>query len=317
METGMPYERIEAIDRVKACAIVAVVVTHAGPDRWSPHLTATDYWMRYAWTSFHVPAFLMMAGVLYRTAAPMTTSVLRRRLARVVVPYCVVLTGLYALGIAALPPLRSLPFAILTGASYGIYYFVPVLVLCLGFGWLLSRLSSRAISSILIALTIYALLAASVPPLTPVDLFWRFRDPFSQFWFGYFALGWIGAPAWVARRVPRWCLAAVALVGIILWSRAGFPGPVPIRIFYTVAIVGLLWTLPLRFAGMRLLSEATLGLYLLHRPLLDATAPFVSEWPPTIRITVVAIGSLGAAVGLCLAARGALGQKRARTYLGA
>ena len=309
--------RLVAIDRVKAAAILAVVVTHAGPDRWSPALTRVDEWMRYSWTAFHVPAFLMMAGTLYRSRSPMTGATLARRLGRVLVPYAVVLAVLFATGVAPLPPPTVLPLAVITGGSYGIYYYVPVFVLCVVLGWGLSRCERPTIEFLAFLLAGYACAALAVPALGPSTFFWRIRDPLGQFWLGYFVLGWLGVPQALAGRLPFAARAATAIALVPVWVWVGFPGPPPLRIVHTVAVVSTLWTVPLSPPGVRFLSETSLAIYLVHRPFQDLIDPMVHEWPPPARIAALVAGSLAASIALCLAARAVLGRERARRWLGA
>ncbi len=58
-------ERIAAVDVIKALAILAVVVRHAGPPPWNPAFAEFDRVFRASWVYFHVPSFLVVAGFLY------------------------------------------------------------------------------------------------------------------------------------------------------------------------------------------------------------------------------------------------------------
>lgn len=319
----MAGPRIDAVDRIKALAIIAVAVTHAGPPRWSPQWTPTDEWLRIVWTAFHVPAFLLVAGMLYRTDGPMRWATVGRRIVRVVVPYLVVMTALYLTGLAPLPAWRGLPFAVLTGESYGIYYFVVVLVVCILFGWVLSRLEPRTVVMVTVALIAYWVLVAAFGPAPGIAPgFWRIRDPLGGFYFGYFAWGWLSLAPLLAARVSRGWLALGACTIVVLWSVLGVPPPmplraVPLRQLYTLAVTGMLWQATFTFPGMRFLSEASLGLYLLHRPVMDLLTPVMQGYAPIERITALTVGGLGGATLLCLAARRILGPVRARFWIGA
>jgi surface polysaccharide O-acyltransferase-like enzyme len=311
-----------AIDRVKACSILAVVVTHAGPPRWSPQWTAVDEWVRLTWPAFHVPAFLVIAGVLYRSSGPMDWTEVLRRVNRVVLPYVVALTVLYATGLAPWPGWRELPFAVATGSSYGILYFVPVLVACVLFGWILSRCRRRTIWGITFVLLAYSIGTSIFVAPTRWPTFWGIRDPLGRFYFGFFALGWLGVPAQVANRSRRALLGFFALSVLGLWTVYGVPPPwplrvIPLRLIYTLAVIALLWNASWEFPGMRFLSEASLGLYLFHRPAMDLLPVALDGWPSLCRIAGFTVSGLGAATSLCLSARAVFGRDAARKWLGA
>src|SRR6185295_1490255 len=122
-----------------------------------------DFWMRVSWTWFHVPAFLLMAGMLMRRDGVASRTQLRLRLERVVVPYLVALGVLMALRWVPAPPLAEFPFAVVLASPYGVYYFIPVFVLCTLFGWMVSRTSEPAQWAIAVALLACAACLAFIP----------------------------------------------------------------------------------------------------------------------------------------------------------
>src|SRR5262245_3028811 len=148
---SLPPRRIPAIDYVKATAIVAVVSTHAGPPFWSPQFTAWDFALRQTWVSFHVPAFLVVAGLLYARASPLGVRDTGRRLARVLVPYAIATGIVYLLGVED-PPRQPLLVALATGSALGIYYFVFALTVCIIAAWAISRLDTRGLIGLVSAL---------------------------------------------------------------------------------------------------------------------------------------------------------------------
>lgn len=317
----MAATRNVTVDRVKAAAIVAVLVTHAGPPRWSPQWTAIDEVLRPTFPAFHVPAFLIVAGLLYRTSGPLTWRDVGRRIVRVVVPYLVVMAALYAGRFAVWPGWQGLPFALATGESYGIFYFVPVLVMCVLFGWLVSRGSPAMLVALTVALLAYHVTYLAVAPPMKWPTFWGIRDPLGRFYFGFFACGWLALPTLLARARPL-LLGSLAVAVLTCWTVWGAPPPwpvyvVPLRVVYTLALVALLWRASWSFPGMQFLSEASLGIYLLHRPVMDLLEPSLGAVPPFVRIVALTTIALAASVALCCIARVALGRPRARFWLGA
>lgn len=128
--------RLAAIDVIKAAAIVAVVFQHSGVSFLDPRYGVWDRALRSTWGAFHVPAFLLVAGFLYARAEPIGLPEIRRRLGRVLVPYLI----LSPIAWWITQPGHGLLFALATGSASGIYYFIFVLVGCIAFSWLLSRL---------------------------------------------------------------------------------------------------------------------------------------------------------------------------------
>lgn len=312
---GVESGRDRRIDWIKASAIATVPLIHAGPEVWSPRVTATDLTLRYSWTAFAVPAFLMMSGRLYRgNGEPISWSRTWERMQRVLVPYLVCCSILHATAFVPVRSVGDLLFRIATGSTYGIYYYVPVLLFCIGASWVLSRASRKAIVTLLVMLAGYAFAFALMVPAW-WSTFWLFRDPFAAFWLGFFVIGWLDGIAFLAHRVPRVMLIAALVAYLALWSS---PSPTAyVRIPYAVAVVVLLWTIPLEFPGMRFLSDASFVIYLWHFPIQVAMRPLVEAWPPAARIFATWSVSLLGAVGICLAARACLGRARARFWIGA
>jgi len=311
------HERVVAIDRIKACAIVAVLLMHAGPMRFGIPVVPVEFWLRRGWTIFHVPAFLIVAGTLYRQGTPMSAATFMRRTARVVVPYLSAVALWAAIGIVPLPPWPQVPGALLLGATYGIYYFVPVLVGCIALGWLASRLPAYALWVLLAGLLAYACVERFVPAvmMSADSVFWRVRDPLVQFWFGYFLCGWLAVPQSLGTRLPRWVLMAVALAALPFYVIDNTW--VFMRVVYSVAVVAWLWVTPIRFPGMRLLSETSLAIYLLHAPVQDALAARLWIWPAAARVPLIAIVGCFVSLAFCLFASQVVGRERARFWFGA
>ena len=78
-----------SVDYIKAIAIVAVVLTHAGLQVGNPALTAFEKIIRQSWVDFQVPSFFLVAGFLYHRASAISWGEVGRRLQRILVPYLV------------------------------------------------------------------------------------------------------------------------------------------------------------------------------------------------------------------------------------
>lgn len=311
-------ERDVRVDWVKAAAILTIPLIHAGPEAWSPRMTATDFLLRHSWTQFAVPAFVMMSGYLYASTRPLSWSTIGRRLVRVIVPYLVVCLVLYATGWVRARDRGGVIADVLTGNTYGIYYYVPVIVVCILASWALSRMPPAALRWLLGGLVGIALAMEHGSPSWPSP-FWRFRDPLSGFFLGYFLLGWLGGIDTLALRVPTGVLVLVMVLGIGWNLTVGGPMPLDIRVPFAIAVTALLWCFPVArgLPTVRFLSEASLAIYLLHYPFQVALGPATNAWPPAARVSALWIGSLFATAAFCIAARTTLGRDRARFWLGA
>lgn len=89
--TPTSHQRHHALDWLKAMAIVAVVVTHSGSGAFpnTPGYTGWDGLFAYGLAAFHVPCLLMISGYLYRSAKPLGSADVARRLRRILPPYLV------------------------------------------------------------------------------------------------------------------------------------------------------------------------------------------------------------------------------------
>jgi surface polysaccharide O-acyltransferase-like enzyme len=313
--------RIEAVDRIKACAIVIVVAIHSGPATWQAGYTSVDYWLR-AWMIWAVPAFIVVAGHLARTHAAMPWAVFRARMTRILIPYGLVASLWYAIGYVAWPGLRGAARELALGSTIGIYYFLPVMLLCLVLGAVVSRLPHWAAWAILAGCLVYLVAIAVTPALGPApSLFWGTRDPLVQFWFGFFLLGWLRIPERLAAAIPPWglLLGILASCAVMLAMRAYGTrfADGPARIVFATFMVAGLWRARFRFPGMEAFSETTLGVYLLHYPITALLYSHAIQWHPVPRMLAVASAAYLLTLGLCLVARLLLGPARARFYLGA
>jgi fucose 4-O-acetylase-like acetyltransferase len=329
-------ERIDAIDFVKALAIVAVAFTHVGLGPWSPRYSAWDFWLCAVWVNFQVPAFLLVSGFLYHRGGAIPAGIVRARLVRVLVPYLVACGVAYALGVAEAGSWGALLFQLATASTLGIYYFVFLLLLFIPTIWVLSRLSRRWLWALcaalwgwglLVEIYAYVFLVGAEGETAPFQgLFWLMRSPLN-FTYAMFVTGWLVAAhgealsRWVGARRPAVGAACVAgvLGYLVLGRMAPWLSAGVLRSLYTLAVVACVvlatrgWTAP---GWVRFLSETSLGLYLYHQMFQVGLQPLVAGWTAPLRIAAVALGGLSAAAALCLAGRRLLGG-RARLLLGA
>lgn len=293
---------------------MTVPLIHAGPPYWAPHLGTTDLALRFAWTQFAVPTFMLLSGRLYSSPEPLPASAIGHRLLRLLVPYLTVCGLLSVTGIVAHTSVAAMLTDVALGNTYGVYYYVVVLATCIVASWMLSRLPRAALLATL-AVAIAASVAMDVAwPHWPSG-FWRARDPIRGFWLGYFLIGWLG---WEGRGIPLSALAIVASAVGVLTLAVGVPEPLYLRAPSALAVAAMLWRTPVRPSSMLVfLSDVSLAIYLLHAPLQAAIAPRLGDVAPVLRIAMLWLGGLGGAVGLTLAVRWMVGRPRARWWLGA
>ena len=322
-----------SIDYIKAIAIVAVVLTHAGLRGNNPALTPFEKIIRQSWVDFQVPAFFLIAGFLYHRATAISWVEVGRRLQRILLPYLVASALAIVLGYSGNRQIQTILFDLATGNALGIYYFVFALCLCIPFIWLFSRLPAPALWSALIALLGYSgLMAFGYLPRPINTVFWSVRGLFFTFFLGYFLTGWLIAQHLDSLRafflkIENWIwplLLAGAGVYVTLKSQAIWADSSPGRHFsfykigYTLSIIGLItiFTHRLRVPGLiRFLSEASLTIYLYHRLFQFELLPFASQWDPVARIlAMLLIGLVGASLVAGLG-RGLL-RRHSRSLLG-
>jgi fucose 4-O-acetylase-like acetyltransferase len=308
-------QRYPAIDYLKAAAIVAVTVTHAIGNFFNVNVSPLNKVASVS-VAFHVPAFLFAAGFLSARSAAVTPRELGRRLQRLLGPYLVASVVTLVLGYWKADTLRRVVFRLVTGSAMGIYYFVPVLAACYVLLPAVSRMRTRSLFGLVVALLVYAHLTWLDPTwrLT-TGFFWGVRDVLTQLHFGNFILG-ILAARWLAElsriRTHRPYLAiAVCVVGIVTYvgkAALDFPhgwGPVG-RMGYMLTVAGFFACLvPNRPAPapIRFLSDATLTIYLYHllvHPLLTPAMRATLGTP----LRVVILSALGVALGSLIALGG-------------
>jgi peptidoglycan/LPS O-acetylase OafA/YrhL len=330
-------ERIPAIDMIKATAIVAVVLMHAGPVIFGPSPDRAVRLLTFAWPPFHVPSFLVVAGFLYQRSAPIPMQSVRARLVRLLVPYLIASLLVQAFGFSSAQSARDVVVQLLTGSSLHIYYFIFILTWCTLLAWPISRTPERSLFVLLLLLVAVTLAGEGYAHRTPEQpiagslprgiLLWI--NEFYLFPLAYFLTGWLAAGrreqlARVARERAPWllglCLAGIA--GFLAgdpWIETFAPFTGGARAAYTLCTIGALCYVPRAIAAsapVRFLSEATLGIYLYHRIPQVLAKPALETAPPLAQALMLALLGLGGAVALCWLARRLLGA-RARLLVGA
>jgi fucose 4-O-acetylase-like acetyltransferase len=290
---------VAAVDWLKAVAIVAVVVSHSGPYALGP-LPPLERWLRVILPTFHVPVFLIVSGYLHAATRPVTSAVLARRLRRVLAPYVVATVIVTALGYPPVGSLWQLPRRLLLGDTLGIYYFVPVWMLCTLTGVLWSRLSDRALVVSVLALAAATYLRARTLAPGAVTFYWALRDPILQGWLCCYLLGWCARrnewDAWLWRDPRRGVAAGLALVTPwLLWGAFGVGPASPLRVAYAAGVACLGFALVLRRPPplMRTLAAESFLIYLWHLVLLIPLRNATMQWPGVPRLVVVVPIALG------------------------
>lgn len=318
-----PKHRLAAIDWLKVVALIAVVITHAGPAKRWPSYGEWDAILRTRWVSFHVPIFLMVSGFLYYAPRAIAAREVGRRWVRILVPYTVASGVVYASGLIEFRDLEDLLTRWATGSTLHIYYYVFLIVVYTPLIWILSRVDRRAVVVLWCVLAVATYVAARTLAPSP---FWATRSPINfsllQFLTGWLVAAWLPElRAWVARfRVPV-ALVALAIIGAYLFvsyepllsgsslpmsmqSRARF---VTMRTGYAFAVAGLI-VLAVGASHtprvVRFLSDGTFAIYLYHRIILWAILPFLIDLPSAARVPVLAIVSIAlSCAGLWIAQR--------------
>lgn len=320
-------QRISALDWLKALAMVAVAINHAGPYLLGPRSTAFDQVVRGGLMAFHVPTFLVVSGFLYSRQSPQSRATVGRRLSRFLVPYLVGSAVALVLGFAQvrspLDVLKHLAF----GSALGIYYYIFLLAIFTACIWPLSRLGTGWVAGLLAALGGYAVASSLVPGIAVREsLYWFMRDPLHLG--GYFLCGWLAA-AWrtpLAGFERRWraLFAIAAMLSVAAWLAAVLGAmPASLRPFlragYTLSVVWLVVVLvPSRPVPrlVRFLSDSTLTLYLYHMMIEVRLLPYAMPLPAWLRTPLLALAGLGGSAALLIAARALLGRTRTRWLLG-
>lgn len=327
-------QHLDALDWVKACAIVAVVFNHApGPLLFHPNVSEWDRVLAIVWTPFHVPSFLFVSSFLYARTHPIAAREVASRLGRVLVPYLVASLLVQTLGLSTAKDLGDVVFQLATASSLGTYYYVFLIAIMIPLLWPLSRLGRRSIATLFLACLAFTVATALAPQLHFTrGWFWPQRDPSEHFFLGFFLAGWLSAlmlpelrRLYLTHRAPLAAAAGLAVVSGALVKWLALQGVVSLevavifRVIYTFSIIGCIVAVAQQRRAsrwVRFLSEATLTIYLYHQIFQIPLRPFLVDWHPLARVIVQVAAGLAGGSAVALLGRRALG-RRSRLLLGA
>lgn len=319
--SAAPSERpeLDEVDRLRALAIVTVLLIHGLPLRVPPQ-AFLDHWLGDA-TRFSVATLIFLSGWLLPQRA-VGIAWLRRRLLRILPPY--LLASVLMLAVSRVSPIvepRPIVRSLLTASAVGPYYYVAVLVVLTLATPLLLRLRRRtlwvllgaaAIATVGIELADLSLVAHNYQPMT---------------WLGYYLAGHLLRPhREQLRSLPdRGRAALVAGAAVVVAALAFAPPGTDLRRLVTVigmwAVLAALLVMALAVrtephALVRRTSRQSYLIYLYHPPLVAAVAGAFGSSILSLR----PVSATAIALVLCLAT-GALATAvwgdTARRWLGA
>jgi fucose 4-O-acetylase-like acetyltransferase len=321
------------VDWLKALAILAVVFVHSGLPL-GQQAPLADHVLRGRWVAFHVPTFLFVSGFLYRRASPIGLEVVALRMRRILVPYLVASLVAFAIGFANSSGLKAITFDLLSGAAFGVYYYVFVICALLPLIWLFSRMPAAWVALFVVGPIVYFMALFFEPALRiETSWFWGIRNPI--YLLHYFAAGWLChaylpqvADFGQQHQRALICVCATMILGYLFFGGApeelapGTSGRISynllVRTAYTfsvIALVALVIGKQAAPAPIRLLSDASFTVYLYHPFVMKTLMPEVYRLSPSARILVMVSLGLSAGVALALAGRLLLRQ-RSRILLG-
>lgn len=262
--------RLPEVDRLRAVAIVTVVLIHTLPFR-APTTGHLDWWLGDL-TRFAVPVLFLVSGWLV-PARPVGLVWLRRRLTRLLVPYLtastVMLLVTWASPLFDRPPVVR---ALLMGDAVGIYYFVFALVVLTLLVPLLQRLSRRG------QLTVFVLAAVASLVIEIANLSIYLHNHLPLTWLPYLLGGMLLRPHRDRLRqfADHGAAILVAPLGVLVVALALVEIETPARQALTWAgiwVVGatlLLWSLggtDRASAVTTTLSRGSYPIFLYHVPI--------------------------------------------------
>lgn len=275
--TSFEARRYPWVDLIKAAGILAVIWIHAFNNHGRE---STLLVLRLSTLSrFAVPAFFLASGFLQASGRRMSAGdFVTRRLRRLLVPYFVASTAAIAFRTAVLGEsfdTATLSRMFLLGDAWGIYYFVPVLVVFSIVGEWLFRFPRLAWLAWLV-LTILGIMAYQLY-FYPGSFAAELRNPLR--WAGWFSTGWVlaverhridgltpgvrSASGWALLMAAAACYAVIIVVYPPTWSRATAALEYLLVEGLVVGAALLAWQGPTS-PVVRWLSEASYPIYLQH-----------------------------------------------------
>jgi surface polysaccharide O-acyltransferase-like enzyme len=322
--------RFVEIDALKVAGILAVILIHSLRAPWDPGISQAELWLGVV-TRFAVPGFLSCSGFLYATSDRIGIPTTLRRLRRVLIPYVIASIGaqLWWLYTEGGHTFEAILTELLSGSSFGPFYYVFVHFFLVLFSVVFARLPGPGLIGLTVAmLAAQAWLETRAGILMPI--FWYLRMPL--LWWGYFLLGWIvrqhypRIQTWIAARRGA-LMSAFGLAILICTSVASADasiGWVQLAKWLSIyAILGFIFVTTCARTGapavVGFLSEATFAIYLFHLFFVYAAQRLIQQTPNEFDALVVGAywgAGLFGALAIIAAVRLLMGT-RSREIIGA
>lgn len=332
--------RLFEIDLIKAVCIGAVVLNHAQDGLHLGHPALAR--LLQEWPRFAVPLFLWVAGFLFHKSSVPTSTLLRRMARRIVVPYLVCsvfmlwfrATWLFEPRLTDVSPGHIL-LLVLTGRTLGIYYFVALITGLYLFSlwlrtwparliWVLwGVLGVRWLTSDVALLSLRGASSGLADVLTEMVVVGAFM----------YLSGWLLSLRYAdwrprLRRNSGWLFTLALLLEfsamlLITQLDTGSPWYALLTCVHFFAMLmgllsaGLRW--PTNAPMIRVLSDWSYAIYLLHFPLLRAAQYGMVNEENASRLDILLVlwgMGMGGTVLLVLVLRRLLG-RRSRLLIGA
>ena len=327
-------------DFLRAAAIFSVVLIHSvfGFESTPAERTAAEWLSTFARPCIAV--FLFVSGFFFPSLP--TTGQMLARFQRILVPYLVfsLLALLYQTRVVGLPAaFMERPWVILenllTGNTWGVYWFIPVIVLTYLGGWVLARPASHSllwVTAFFLAVNLF--LVAYFEPivdqtaLSHEPMVWFFCYRVLPTWPVYFFLGQAARVYDLTRHflthrryvLGMW-VAVFLAYNVLFWL--GVPGATGgyrsiIDTLYAIASIAALTVIARESPWLGFVGRTSYTTYLMHYFIVSLTqwiATTVLSDPPFWLSFVVFGLSLGGSLVFAWAAQHLLGE-RARQWFG-
>ncbi|MDP6978935.1 MAG: acyltransferase [Myxococcota bacterium] len=330
-------ERYAEIDWIKVAGIFAVLVIHTLRAPWNASASETEQFLNQQ-LRFAVPGFLFCSGFLYARTAAFDWRVTGARLRRILVPYLVASLGAEVYRAVESSPRTAgeVAFNLLTGNSFGHYYYVFIIVVLVASTPVIARFGRTGVHAIIAVTMTFQFISTILDALGAgfalrfESNYWIFRSPL--LWWNFFAFGWLvrehhqAFRSWVAER--RRGLAAGLLVIFVLLGAAwvAFSSPIVrglgawLQIFCILSLIlALSAGRTTRSVIAARISDATYAVYLFHLFFLFPVEPYFphvkGEFDPLVIVFRIVPALIGSFLFIALA-RKVLGE-RSRLWLGA
>ncbi|MFC1765175.1 acyltransferase [Planctomycetota bacterium] len=290
MTTTRAYQRWHEIDLIKAASIVTVVLIHSINSGFGYQGRVEK--ILGAWSLFAVPSFLFAAGFLFPKSGPSTGTLARKLAHRILPPYLICSVIMLGMRATWLEPRLGSPsafqwFAMFAFGQTGpIYYFVFVIgyLYALSLWW--RKWPTRWVFvlwcfELVLIFVFYARLSWFFPKQSNLFWFILFRHPIVHLL--PYLTGWLVSihyaqiRPWLLRHA-KGLIAGALLTDIVLVGLIQIVQKSPIDKWlsqvhiYTclLALICIGICYPIKSRAVRLLSETSYAIYLIHFPIVRA-----------------------------------------------